>query len=209
MLGDASAGALNRFVYYFALPALLFLFTARAPVADILNWSFIGAFLLGSVATFAAAIAIGQSVFGHRLPATALFALAAVFPNTAYLGIPLFLTAYGTNQTSPAIVATMTANTVFIAGTIALLEWSTDRTGQKGFAIGLLSKLFLNPLVVAPLLALPIALFDVSMPSPVAGFVELLGSTAGPAALFALGLSFVERRVAAPPVELGAILSIK
>ena len=31
ILGPESAAALNRFVYYFALPPLLFVFTARAP----------------------------------------------------------------------------------------------------------------------------------------------------------------------------------
>ena len=46
-LGPESAAALNRFVFYFAVPANLFVFTARAPIDKIFNWPFIGAFIGG------------------------------------------------------------------------------------------------------------------------------------------------------------------
>src|SRR5215471_6454571 len=39
-LGPESAAALNRFVFYFALPCALFIFTARAPSDKIFNWPF-------------------------------------------------------------------------------------------------------------------------------------------------------------------------
>jgi len=45
LLGPESAAALNRFIFYFALPPALFIFTARAPVEKIFNWPFIGAFV--------------------------------------------------------------------------------------------------------------------------------------------------------------------
>lgn len=210
ILGDASAGALNKFVYFFALPALLFLFTARAPVADILNWGFIAAFLLGSIATFVAAMLIARFVFGHEQPTLGLFALTSVFSNTAYLGIPLFLTAFGPSQAGPAIVATVSANTIFIGGTIALFEAS--RSSGRGIieaTFGIVKRLARNPLVVSPVIALPLTLSGAELPSPLIRFLELLGSTAGPAALFALGLSFVERRVQAKPTEISVLLALK
>jgi malonate transporter and related proteins len=50
-LGPDSAAALNRFVFYFALPIALFVITARAPIDRIFNWPFIGAFLGGVLLT--------------------------------------------------------------------------------------------------------------------------------------------------------------
>ena len=47
VLGSDSAAALNRFVFYFALPPALFIYMARAPVEKIFNWPFIGAFVGG------------------------------------------------------------------------------------------------------------------------------------------------------------------
>src|SRR5690606_27894378 len=41
LLGQASSEALNKFVYWIALPPLLFLAMARAPVAETLNWPFL------------------------------------------------------------------------------------------------------------------------------------------------------------------------
>jgi hypothetical protein len=43
LLGEASSEALNRFVYFLALPALFFISTARVGVADVLNWRFLAA----------------------------------------------------------------------------------------------------------------------------------------------------------------------
>ena len=48
-LGPESAAALNRFVFYFALPCALFIFTARAPADKIFNWPFIGALVSGAL----------------------------------------------------------------------------------------------------------------------------------------------------------------
>ena len=49
--------------------------------------------------------------------------LAAVFANTAYMGIPLFLTAFGDDGAlPPAIIATLAGNFILIGGAIAVLE---------------------------------------------------------------------------------------
>jgi len=53
LLGAASADALNRFVYYVAVPPLLFLATARTPVAVIFNGPFIAVYLLAATLTLA------------------------------------------------------------------------------------------------------------------------------------------------------------
>ena len=50
-LGSDSASAINRFVFYFALPAALFSITARAPIDRIFNWPFIGAYVSGVLLT--------------------------------------------------------------------------------------------------------------------------------------------------------------
>jgi hypothetical protein len=48
VLGPESAAALTRFVYYFAFPAALFVFSARAPMDKTFNWPFIWAIVCGS-----------------------------------------------------------------------------------------------------------------------------------------------------------------
>ena len=48
VLGEESTGALNGFVYYVALPVLLFHAMASADPAEILNWPFIDQINLNS-----------------------------------------------------------------------------------------------------------------------------------------------------------------
>ena len=44
ILGESSSEALNAFVYWFALPPVLFLSMASVPIGEIFNWPFIWTF---------------------------------------------------------------------------------------------------------------------------------------------------------------------
>jgi len=192
VLGSESAVALNRFVYYFALPPVLLVFTARAPIGEILNWPFIAAFLLGTLGTLAIALTAGRLIFGHGVAGVALHGFTAVFANTAYMGIPLFLTAFGDQGALPAIVANLVGNTVLIGGIIATLETTKAKgTSPAAIAVEVGSTLVRNPLLMAPFIGIAISVSGVIIPKPVGTFLDLMAAAAGPAALFALGLSLV------------------
>ncbi|MEC7397740.1 MAG: AEC family transporter [Pseudomonadota bacterium] len=118
--------------------------------------------------------------------------LAAVFANTAYMGIPLFLTAFGDDGALPAIIATLAGNFILIGGAIAVLE----KLRAKGPStldicreVG--GTLIRNPLLVAPILGILFSVSALPLPLPVGNFLDLMAAVAGPAALFALGLSLV------------------
>ena len=81
---------------HFALPPALFIFMARAPVEQIFNWPFIGAFVGGALAD---AVSLGWSLddFGYATTwrRSALLASPPLQANAVYMGLPLLLTAYG------------------------------------------------------------------------------------------------------------------
>lgn len=210
VLESGAASALNGFVYYFSLPALLFVFTARAPMAELLDGPFLSAFLLGSVTAFAIALIVARLALKVDSNALPIIGLTATFPNTAYLGIPLFVALGDQTGVGAAIAVTVGANTLFIGGTLAYYAIS-DSAGKKGrgSAIVVVQALLKNPLIMAPILALPFAFFEVGLPAISVQFLDLLGSTAGPAALFALGLSFIGRPFEATPTEVLALTGIK
>ncbi len=210
ILGEQSAAALNRFVYYFALPPVLFVFTARAPIVDILNWPFIAAFMGGTALTLVVALVGGRVIFRHDTPRLAMHGLTAVFANTAYMGVPLFLTAFGPEGALPAIVGTLVANTVLIGGAIAALETVRAKgpslLGICGEVAGTLVR---NPLLVAPFLGILASVLSVPIPTPIGNYLDLLAAAAGPAALFALGLSLVGRRLSAGLGEVSWLVGLK
>ena len=104
VLGRDSAAALNRFVFYFAVPPALFIAMARAPIDKIFNWPFIGAFVGGSMLTLPIALVVGRFWFRHDVATLSVAGLAAVFGNVFTMGLPLLLTAYGPDGALPAIV---------------------------------------------------------------------------------------------------------
>ncbi|RLA36515.1 MAG: hypothetical protein DRR03_03875 [Gammaproteobacteria bacterium] len=95
VLGQQSTEALNGYVYYFALPALLFVFVARAPVERVFYWPFIASFGGGYLVTMAVAFLLFRKLYAERLAATSMRSTNAVFANTGYMGIPLASTAFG------------------------------------------------------------------------------------------------------------------
>ncbi len=210
VLGPDSAAALNRFVYYFALPPVLFVFPARQPIADVLNWPFIAAFLGGALATLALAAIANRIWLRHDAATFALHGLTVVYPNTSYMGVPLFLTAFGPEGAMPAIVATLAGISVMVGGAIAVLETARAKGPSFGrVAREVASILIRNPLLVAIALGVLASFLALPIPTPIGNFLDLMASAAGPAALFALGLSLVGRSLLGDAGELSWVLLLK
>lgn len=210
VLGADSAAALNRFVYYFALPPVLFIFPARQPIDQVMHWPFIAAFLATVAATLALVLAVNFLWLKHKGGPLALHALAAIFPNTSYMGVPIFLTAFGPKGAMPAIIATVVGIGLLVGGAIAMLEASRAK-GPSPLQIvrEVLSTLARNPLLIASALGIAASALRVPIPAPVGNFLDLMASAAGPAALFALGLSLVGRRLLGDIPEVSWIVILK
>jgi hypothetical protein len=106
LLGEDGATTLNTFVYWFALPPVLFLAMARVPFGMIFDWPFLLTFILGMAATAALALVVARLAFPNSFAGTTLHVLTATFANTGYMGIPLTLAAYGGGGTLPAVITT-------------------------------------------------------------------------------------------------------
>jgi predicted permease len=187
LIAPGSSEALNRFVYTFALPAMLFVAVYRGSLDELLGS---GSFLLGVViATLGTALAgFALSFFLWRANAaeSVLRALNASFANTGYLGIPLVTVAYGESAALPAALATVATNIVSFALAIVCLELLADpRGGGAGRALAGVAR---SPLIWPIALAALLVALDVEVPLPVERFAGLLAAAAGPCALFAIGL---------------------
>jgi malonate transporter and related proteins len=196
VLGSDSAAALNRFVFYFALPPALFIYMARAPVEKIFNWPFIGAFVGGALGALLIAVLVGGLWLRQDIATRAVAGLTALQANTVYMGLPVLLTAYGPDGALPPIIATLCLTLLFITGVIAVLE-TTRASGQATLRISahVAGRVLLNPLVISPLLGILFATAALPLPKAASNYLDLMAATVGPAALFSLGLSLIERKL--------------
>ena len=210
LLGPASSEALNAFVYWIAMPPLLFQAMAGSPVHEVLHLPFIGAFLGGVLAVWGIAAAVGRLT--QRAPAgvATMQGMAAGFANTGYMGIPLFVAAFGQAGLAPATLATVVLSAAGIGIAVVGLELGAEARHGLGPALAHVGRaLICNPLVMAPLLGLLWSVAGLPIPAPAATLFRLLGQAAGPCALFAIGLFLASRPFAGQWAEVAWICALK
>ncbi len=189
LLDAGGSRTLNTFVFNFALPPLLFIALARVEPEAILFWPFILAFAGAQFGTFALALGLGRTALALPLDRNALFAMAASYPNTGHMGIPLALVAFGDSGALPAIIATVITASALVAVVLALIEAGQSRADSIWrLLLDVGAGLGRNPLLVAPVAGLAVSFTGLPVPRAVESFCDIIGQAAGPAALFSLGL---------------------
>ena len=194
LLGPSAVGEINRYVVYLALPALLFDVIAHAGGHELWQPGFIAAFGVAAFVCFALTVAV-------RLRQKALLADAAIdglngaYANTGYMGFPLALAAFGKDSLAPVLIATILTVCLVFALAIILIEIGLQKEKDRlKLVLRVAGTLARNPLLVAPALAAIVRLSGFDLPLPVESFVKLLGQSAPPCALVALGLFLAESR---------------
>lgn len=210
ILGEEATNALNRFVFVFALPPAMFFFTARADISQILNFSFMAAYALAAVLTIAVAIFVGWLLFGCDKERCAFHGFMSIFANAGYMGIPLFLTAFGADGVLPAIIISLIGGIVAMIFIMTTLEFFRVGTGSlSNLLLGIWTVFSRNPLFIATGLGIIFSIFSLPVPKPMENLLGMLAGTAGPTALFALGLSLVGRSMFGNIYEVAWITFLK
>ncbi|MDP4594973.1 MAG: AEC family transporter [Beijerinckiaceae bacterium] len=210
LLGDDASLALNQFVYWVALPALLFKAMAEIQADAIIRPGFIAGFVLAIIVIWLLSLVVALRVFRLDLAQATLYGMNGVYGNSGYLGIPLALTAFGQAAVLPAIIVTVINTAVVVGIAIILLESnrSADTALPKiaGSAALAMTK---NPMLTAPFLGLLYAMTGFPLPAALSAFTGLLGAAAGPCALFSIGLFMVGKPLSDGRSEVAAMTVTK
>ncbi len=208
LLPERAVEGINAFVYYFALPAMLFRVVATQPLAGFTD----GRFALGYVASGMAVFFFTRAAaMPRRMPRDASRAararrdaiglgLAAGHGNLGYLGVPLVLELG--KQYAPTIVLAMICDifaVIMLAVVMLELERRHARRSDDQPSVSLFATvsggLIRSPLVLSIAAGLGWAVATPAMPEVMDNFVRILASAAGPCALFAIGASLGDRRI--------------
>lgn len=193
VLGPHATTELNRFVVYLALPTLLFDIVAHSHGAELWLPGFIGAFGLGSLLVLAGTVML-RRWRGRPLADAALDGLNAGYANTGYMGFPLTLATLGPAALVPTTIAAILTVCVIFGLAIILIEIGMHQQRSRlRMILSVLRSLAVNPLLVAPVLGGLVSFSGLTLPDPVEGVLKMLGGTASPCALVALGLFLAQR----------------
>jgi len=190
---------LNMLTFYIGLPALLLVGIATAPVEAGPAMRIFYVILAATTVVTLVAYPLARC---FKLPpaGTASFVQGAMRGNLAYIGLPvLFFALDGAIGNADELTAMRAAAMLVLAPTVPLynivsvliLEHGAGKTaGRRLSTGGLILKVLRNPLLIACLLGLALALSGIGLSVTVERTLRPLGQMALPLALLSIGASF-------------------
>lgn len=183
---------LTKFVFYFALSAMLFRFSANLSIGGILDWPFVFAYLWGTL--FVYLIATGFALLRKRgIEEAAVEAQCAVIGNVGFLGIPMLVLLLGEQAIGPVMLVLAVDLIVFGSLIVILITGSRDGRMSLGVLRTVGLGLLKNPMIVSISLGLIVSGLGLPIPKPANEFLSILGAAATPGALFAIGASLASK----------------
>lgn len=190
MLPLEAIPGLNGFVLFFALPCMLYRFGSTTPIAQLLDASVAGVYLLCGLVMVAFAV-VWTLDSRIRWNDASLGALVAAFPNSGFMGVPLLVALLGPASAGPVIV-TIVVDMVITSSLCVALSRLDDAEGHGREAMLDAGKKALrgvatNPMPWAILLGAVASYVQFRLPGPVEKTAWLLADAASPVALFTIG----------------------
>jgi hypothetical protein len=182
--GPEARQVLNRMAFFVATPALLFTVLAHADVSVLLS-SFLLT-VLCSVVVGALIYLVAARVFFRRRPVaeTTLGATSATYVNANNIGLPVAMYVLGNAQ----YVAPVLLLQLLVLAPLTLMVLDVATSGRVSVR-GILTQPFRNPMIIASLSGVVIAVLGVRVPAPVMAPLEIIGGAAIPMVLMAFGMS--------------------
>ena len=183
-----ATAALSKFVFFFALSAMLFRFSANLSLSEIFNLPFIAAYLCGTMLIYLLATSVAI-IRRKGMQEAAIEAQCAVIGNVGFLGIPVFILLLGPQSIGPIMLA-LTVDLILFSSLVVILI-TVGRDDRISFAVfnKVVLGLLKNPMVVSITLGIIWAYFKLPIPKPMNEFLDTLGAAAAPGALFSIGAS--------------------
>ncbi|GGF66263.1 hypothetical protein SAMN05216376_11861 [Mameliella alba] len=201
---EEASAALTKFVFFFALSAMLFRFSANLRFEEIFEPRLASAYLWGTAVTWGLGMAVAF-LRGLDVPTASIEAQCAAIGNTGFLGVPMLALLLGQEAVGP-IILILSIDLIVFSSLLTLLVTGA-REGHMG--LGILWKLLLgllkNPMIVSIGLGLMVSASGLPVPEAANSFLTTLGNAATPGALFAIGASLASK--SAERIQIAAWLS--
>ncbi|MBL3685529.1 AEC family transporter [Leucobacter zeae] len=192
---------LNNMAFFVATPALLFTVLSSSDPGVMASPVIL-------VTTASAVVAAGVFVLASRiwfrrdLASTTLGATCSGYVNSNNLGLPVAITILGdAAYVAPLILVQLI---VFAPVILTILESTRGNRGGAAVALGRAAS---NPIIIASVAGLAVALLGAPVPELVLGPLELLGGAAVPMVLLSFGASLRGQRALQPGTGRAAVFT--
>lgn len=188
----ADLRTLGRYVVTLALPALIFRAVTGSDLAALFDASYLAAYLVGSLATFA--LFWAAAVGGGRARAAATFeAMGASCANSGFFGYPILLLALPAVADRVLALNMIVENLVLVPLTLILAEASRGGAAWGRTVRGVAT----NPLMLALAAGLTMAVLGIGVPPVLGQAVDLVARSSAAVSLVVIGGALVDVPAAA------------
>ncbi len=192
MFDTISATAVNRFVFYVALPVLLFRLIGNAPF-ERFEWELLLAYLLAEILLYAVGFVVARLLFHRPRLEALLLGMAVAFVNHVFFILPIARQIYGEVAALPIVAIISVDVVVLFAGTILILDATSGAAKDVSWP-----RFFLlyarNPLIMGILGGVAANFAGLRTTGGFDYFLRFLGETAAPCSLFALGVILIAQK---------------
>ena len=188
--------AVAKFVFVIAIPALLMKTLATADFSGANPWIFWATYFSGITVIWLLARIIIVNLFGRDQRSAVIAGVSAGFSNIVLAGIPLIKRAYGDQGVAILLILVAIHLPVMMTASTLLMEQAVRADGMEkspynliGLITNIVKNLINNPIIMGILAGLVWRLSPVPFSGLLADTATTIGSTAGPLALFSIGMS--------------------
>lgn len=192
VLGEHGQFVLGRAAFFVLSPFLLFTVLADADV-HVLFSSLLPVSLIAAAVSGVIFALIARLIWRRGVSETVIGTLASGYVNGNYIGIPVALYVLG----DPAFAAPIVLLQLLLFAPIALTILDIQSRGSVSVGT-VLTQPLRNPILVASLAGVVLAVAHIKLPDPVMEPFRLIGAAAIPVVLIAFGMSLHGQRPLAP-----------
>lgn len=180
---DRTGDGLSDYVFAIAVPALIFKTLTGAELPESQPWGYWLAYFSAAAIVWTLAMFVGRRVFALSRMDNIVTGFSSAQANTVMVGIPLILEAYGKPGAVPLFL--------LIAIHLPIMMTTATILAEKGDANWrrMIRQLLLHPILLAIFFSTAFRFSSLPVPATLKMIVDLLGGSAIPCALFAMGIA--------------------
>lgn len=179
---------LGNYVVVLALPALLFKAVSERPISEVVNWSYMAAYLCGSLVVLTGGFFYARRIQKAETTAAAFSAMGMVCSNTGFIGYPILLLTLPSIAGVGLALNMMVENIVLIPLLLAIAEAGHGGPSPVGKMLARTFRgLARNPIIIGLVAGLAASFSGATIPAPLMKPIDMLAASSAAVSLLVIG----------------------
>lgn len=179
---------LGSYVVTLALPALLFKAVSERPISEVVNWSYMTAYLCGSLVVLTGGFLYARRIQKAETTAAAFSAMGMVCSNTGFIGYPILLLTLPSIAGVGLALNMMVENIVLIPLLLAIAEAGHGGPSPVGKMLARTFRgLARNPIIIGLVAGLAASFSGMNIPAPLMKPIDMLAASSAAVSLLVIG----------------------